>query len=317
MHIFDLPQIYQKPCADQLRQALGLLTLTQSGFESRGSMVISEGVPKYLTTLISSSLAWIPSEDDREEIWKIASQCLAQRSGRTGMGDVTRTFTVQTKTGSMDILLHEPALTEDNLGLKTWGSSLTLANQLHSMCFNSLHMTNQLRILELGSGTGLVGLAAAAIWGKAVILTDLHEICPNLARNITANNSTLALHGGSALSTELNWMQPTQINLHGEEILQHSFDIVLAADTVYSPEHPKLVVDTLVVWLKKDPGARFILAYPVREVFAPQIREVRNLLATMGLDVERNTEHVGRDDWDKDVTHVCSVWKWSATALTS
>lgn len=41
-------------------------------------------------------------------------------------------------------------------------------------------------VLELGSGTGLVGLAAA-LCGAQAILTDTHEVVPSLAANVAAN----------------------------------------------------------------------------------------------------------------------------------
>ena len=41
--------------------------------------------------------------------------------------------------------------------------------------------------LELGSGTGLAGLAAAVATGLATALTDLKEVLPALRRNVDAN----------------------------------------------------------------------------------------------------------------------------------
>jgi methylase of polypeptide subunit release factors len=60
-------------------------------------------------------------------------------------------------------------------------------------------------ILELGSGTGLVGLAAAAIWKCHVTLTDLPEIVPNLEGNARRNEDVLKARGGSVNIQELDW----------------------------------------------------------------------------------------------------------------
>lgn len=46
---------------------------------------------------------------------------------------------------------------------------------------------NEGRILELGSGTGLLGLTAAMLWNKPTVLTDLPDIVPNLDVNLKRN----------------------------------------------------------------------------------------------------------------------------------
>ena len=46
---------------------------------------------------------------------------------------------------------------------------------------------NEGKILELGSGTGLLGLTAAMLWNKTTILTDLPDIVPNLDVNLKRN----------------------------------------------------------------------------------------------------------------------------------
>jgi len=46
--------------------------------------VDEDGVPKYLTGIVSSSLSWIEDEDARERIYESASARLAERAGRTG-----------------------------------------------------------------------------------------------------------------------------------------------------------------------------------------------------------------------------------------
>jgi len=99
----------------------------------------------------------------------------------------------------------------DTLGLKTWGSSYVLAQLLHA--FSSGPLAHFLsgdngpppQILELGSGTGLLGLAAACIWQANVVLTDLPGILPNLAHNAELNKTTLETRGGSAEAAALTW----------------------------------------------------------------------------------------------------------------
>ena len=60
-------------------------------------------------------------------------------------------------------------------------------------------------VLELGSGTGLLGLAAACIWKTKVILTDLPIIMDNLTHNVEANRSTAESCGGYVEAAALTW----------------------------------------------------------------------------------------------------------------
>ena len=66
-----------------------------------------------------------------------------------------------------------------------------------------LHKVNS--YLRLGSGTGLVGIALAAIWSANVVLTDLPGIEGNLLYNINANKDLIESMGGSATGKVLDW----------------------------------------------------------------------------------------------------------------
>lgn len=160
------------------------------------------------------------------------------------------------------------------------------------------------RILELGSGTGLVGLAAAGTWDIPVLLTDLPAIVPNLRRNVDANRAALRSSVDVAV---LDWRDDAA---RREE--RDKFDVVLAADPVYSPEHPALVAGMVQAWMKKGPRGRAVVEIPLREGFAREREGFRECMGARGLVVMAEGVEDGFDDWGSgEVQCWWSVWGWS------
>ena len=128
------------------------------------------------------------------------------------MGEITRSWPFNLPPTPFSLAIKEPAITGDSLGFKTWGSSYLLALQLPILASTSLFRLfdeslgePRPRVLELGSGTGLLGLAAAAIWGLEVAMSDLPSIVPNLAANAEANSEVLSSMGASVDVGALTW----------------------------------------------------------------------------------------------------------------
>ncbi|WOH09946.1 hypothetical protein DCAR_0729407 [Daucus carota subsp. sativus] len=68
-----------------------------------------------------------------------------------------------------------------SISSKLWPAAPTLFSLLdnhHNAAFSALFHHKPLCILELGSGTGLVGITAAAILGAHVTVTDLSHASP-------------------------------------------------------------------------------------------------------------------------------------------
>jgi len=298
--------------------AVAILVLEPPSWEADGHAnpsqprVNPDGIPKYLTSIIASQLSWIHDGGEKEKIWEMASARLSERSGRTGMPAVSRTFQIPTGSRSVQIVLHEPSLTEDNLGWKTWASSYLLAKRLHLLRLPEAPAGSQRRVLELGSGTGLVGIAAAAVWGAAVRLTDLAEIEANLAMNVRDNVQVIESSGGVATTGVLDWSDTK--NSPSDEI---QYPIILAADPLYSPEHPASLVQTIGRYLHRSAEARVIVELPLREAYAPEIDDFHHRMRALGLEVREQGEETGYDDWRageegglKEVRCWWGVWAW-------
>ena len=233
-------------------------------------------------------------------------------------------FQVQTdKNGSsIDVEIHVSRLRAENLNLKTWGSSHVLANQLHLLDLNAESLgQEEFQILELGAGTGLVGLSAAAIWKANVVLTDLDTLVPGLFKNIEVNNQMLAANGASAACGTLDWNKPSELTIYAGDqrstpkTLNSALNkatLILAADTIYDEEHPRMLTNAILAWLKPGADSRVIIAYPLRVAYLDSIRELWERLEASGLHAIDEGKAETGDEWDDERWHEWSVWAWQS-----
>ena len=231
------------------------------------------------------------------------------------MPAMSRAFSIPSSPSGQDftLTLHEPSLTADNLGMKTWVSSYLLSRRLHMIAFPDDRKKDTLRALELGAGTGLVGLSFAVLHGKASTthLTDLPGIVENLAYNVTLNAELLDAAGATVTTDILDWSSVTP-EQQGER-----YDVVLAADSLYSPRHPEWLVNTVARSLGHGPDARFIIEVPLRDAYLPQVQELIERMGQVGLVMVENGKEVGYEDWESadggaaEVRCWWSIWKWA------
>lgn len=227
---------------------------------------------------------------------------------------------------TVNIKIKVPFVRAEGLALITWASSSVLANQLHRLSVTPAALENETRIkvLELGAGTGLVGLSAAAIWHTEVILTDLAPIVPSLLTNIACNKELLDVCGGSALAGTLDWNAPESLLLGNadesspnrqQDSLSSEKDkatFILAADTVYWDEHPRMMLKVIRAWLKPGTQSRVLFAYSLRVPYLDCIRELWELLESNGLvAVDEGREEVPEEEhWEDERLIEWCMWKW-------
>lgn len=159
--------------------------------------------------------------------------------------------------------------TEDLLGLKTWGSSLYwLVDLFESLRYQMLLEHYRLRypssisqpVLELGTGTGLVGIAAARL-GLNVTVTDLEAILPNLEANVSLNK----LPGDQISSEVLDWTDAEKdgfLASHGSQ----SFETIMISDPIYSIDHPPMIRNMIDTFLSRSKTHNFVFKFLTTKV---------------------------------------------------
>ncbi|KAN0060879.1 hypothetical protein ACQY0O_006613 [Thecaphora frezii] len=248
-------------------------------------------VRSWLTRLISELSISAGALDEQhqetmDELFERASELLSACAGKMASGPVTRVHRFAKPGLDIDVPLRDATLVHDSLGTHTWGAAPILAQLLLPLPVLSLR--RPLEILELGAGTGLVGLAVARWLHRiepdtehVVSSTDHHPtVLANLAHNARINgwdgegkrcNSGTrfevrkldwqavhlsetrdaedpALSSGAAyVSTaqtvptlaeqdaEVDWALGIEGGGDGEP---RRFDLLIAADCIYDPEHP-------------------------------------------------------------------------------
>ncbi|OAV86716.1 hypothetical protein PTTG_08437 [Puccinia triticina 1-1 BBBD Race 1] len=191
------------------------------------------------------------------------------------------------------IQIREGSLSFSAIGSQTWNSAPLLCRRLSREPFdffpqlrctpaeifpinspapskNITRTRNSLKVLELGSGTGLVGLTASQILASIlssfssmeptdveVILTDYHpEVLDNLRHNLELNRPRHTLPAGCPSTLNVNVMKLDWRELESSELthagLAGAFDVVLGSDLVYEPEHAVWASNAVRYFLKSE-----------------------------------------------------------------
>lgn len=241
--------------------------------------------PTALFTYLQSLLQHNVTND---EILALASLRISENSGRTARPSTTRRIKIHHIEDQ--IKLNEPALVSDNLGLKTWGSSLVLAEFItNKLLVEKRRDLLKGTILELGSGTGLTGITVAKL-GHSITLTDLPEITPNLEANVILNKCE------DFVDVEvLDWTNPDSFyEIKGKDI---KYDTIIIADPIYSPQHPLWVTNMICLFLKRDEEARVLLQIPLRQMYEKERAVLWDLIEERGFDVKQELEVSGWDEF--------------------
>ncbi|KAF6234675.1 hypothetical protein HO173_007301 [Letharia columbiana] len=115
-----------------------------------------------------------------------------------------------------------------------------------------------LRILELGSGCGLVGLQVADLCSTSdVLLTDLPEAMDVLNHNV--EHARFVSNRGKIATAVLNWDEPLP-----ERVAKQRLDLVIVSDCTYNPDSIPGLVKTLSSIAINSPNASVVVSMKVR-----------------------------------------------------
>lgn len=154
-------------------------------------------VTRWLTRLISEFTLTCPDDDETaaqaEQLSERCAELLALSAGRMAAGASIQDHVFQLEHDTLTVKLRDGALVHDSLGTHTWGAAPILSQLLLPL---DTATGRDLNVLELGAGTGLVGLALAQ-WSRRyrtgtqtqIICTDYHPtVLENLDHNVALNS---------------------------------------------------------------------------------------------------------------------------------
>ena len=204
-------------------------------------------------------------------------------------------------------------------GRQVWCGSLLLSEYLLSSLDEnlgiekpSLDQFREKRTLELGSGTGIVGMSVATrLNPKCVALTDGDEEAVGLLIQNLEEESNGCSSNGIAKGTKLwwgkegdgeggyvefcdwcrsNWPEIWNNDSSDENI---EFDCLVAGDVLYKKELPSLFFSTVKRFMSKD-GVLFLCHVPRANVTQQVVKDA-------ALDAKFICEEIELTDWKKDL----------------
>ncbi|EDV23494.1 uncharacterized protein TRIADDRAFT_58173 [Trichoplax adhaerens] len=114
--------------------------------------------------------------------------------------DLSKSFIRQLECCSSTLQIHQAEI--GDVGCVVWDAALVLAKYLELGHEKGSEDINGKKVIELGAGTGIVGLCAAII-GANVVITDLPQFLPLMQLNIDNNKSSI--HSGHIEASVLSW----------------------------------------------------------------------------------------------------------------
>jgi predicted nicotinamide N-methyase len=132
------------------------------------------------------------------------------------------------------------------------------------------------RILELGTGTGMVGLMCSELGAREVYMTDYHpSVLKNVARNIELNGcQNVQIHKLDFF--EIAGLTPRTTPIENWE--NETFDIVIGSDLLYEMDHALSLPHVVSKFMKKA----FHFLIPLRARYQEEVVTFESIMTELG-----------------------------------
>ncbi|WVW80047.1 hypothetical protein I302_102020 [Kwoniella bestiolae CBS 10118] len=244
-------------------------------------------------------------------------------------GRITRDFTLprhqvlESQQGTEQEMLRIIEQTSFDLDKKIWDSGLALSSwfwkylpstsdldgksdELVRKVFDLLRQEDDLDILEIGSGTGLVSIALALAIQRYlpdskrnIIATDLDTAIPLMNENLSFNSLLSSSSSNAQVNAKvLDWDQPLP-----SWVSSNPPELIVAADVTYNTSAFPSLLRTLTSLLAPSPAKKppiLILAYKQRD---PSERDLWTMLQEKGVSLRLVDKVVGveRDQGETEI----------------
>jgi hypothetical protein len=166
-----------------------------------------------------------------------------------------------------EVTLHIEQLIEGEEGCVVWDAALVLISFIKRLVAAGQLDVNVGHVLDLGSGTGVVGLATSRICSPiSVTLTDMDTQVELIARNAERNRAKTEIH-----TRTLAWDSEKDICALMESAV--SYSLITASDCVYGDKSSAPLALLINRLLEKYPFARVFMSYEKRERHRVEVAE--------------------------------------------
>ena len=176
-------------------------------------------------------------------------------------------------------------------GSVVWAASLALCDFIHEAAsqesasglgFKSLPSMRGKRVLELGAGVGLPGLAAHLCGADTVLLTEQPPLDALLQRTV-AEHFANAYQGGQLAAATLDWAAPDTI----KALSAQGWEVILCSDCVYEPLYGEAwrLLDKVLQQLTSDSPLDCVVLCAVERRKADGVEKFVAQLGTWAADI--------------------------------